>query len=135
MIDSAMAAADQPKTPLDRFAATLRSIVDQVEAVGATPVLATLTPVAEECYYDRHPEEWYPGGLTAVLARYDEAVRKVAAEAGVPLLELGRVVTPAGLRTPETCGVRDGVHLTPEGCREVAQAYSELLSPRLGAKP
>ncbi len=135
MNDSAMAAAGRPQTSLDDFTARLRAMLDRCRQAGATPLLATLTPVITEFYLERHPKEWYPGGVPAVLDRYSDAIRAVAKDAGVTLVDLRAKVPVSGLRTPANSGSRDGVHLTPAGCAAMAAAWAEALLPQLTALP
>lgn len=127
MNDSVMVAEGQVRVPVERFAQSLREIVRQVRAAGAVAVLATVTPVVEEYYYERHPREWYADGLPAQLERYSAAIRAVGTELGVEVLGLGDLEVTKDLRTPQTARVRDGVHPTAEGCAVIAKRYAEVL--------
>lgn len=94
-------------------------------------MLATLTPVVEEYYFERHPKEWYAEGLKPVLERYTAAARRVAEQTKRPLVDLTDLDPTVHIRTPENSGLRDGVHPTPTGCAEIARRYADVLEPLL----
>lgn len=135
MNDSVMVAAGQVRVSRERFAAGLRDVVARVQATGAQALLATVTPVIEEYYFERHPRAWYPKGLDALLECYSATVREVAHETDCPVVDLSTRLPRAGLRTPENSNSRDGVHPTPEGCGAIARAYAEALLKLLRPAP
>ena len=129
MNDSVMVAAGQPRVPLETFSATLTEVVRRVQATGAQALLATVTPVLEEYYFERHPRDWYPDpeGLQPQLQRYSDAIRSVAGQTGATLVDLSCLKAAVHLRTPQNSGARDGVHPTPAGYAVMARAYAEAL--------
>lgn len=130
--DSAMKGPNQPKVAADAFAEKLEAVCRKVGETGARVFLATITPVVETWYFERHPPEWYPDGLKPLLARYDAAIRAVAEKLALTVLDLGAVVPVEHIRVPDNShGSRDGVHPTPDGCRDIAVAYADRLVPWL----
>lgn len=129
MNDSVMVAAGQPRVPLEKFSAALTEVVRRVQAIGAHALLAAVTPVIEEYYFERHPRDWYPDpeGLKPQLERYTAAIREVARQTGATVVDLGCLEAALHLRTPQNSGARDGVHPTPAGYTVMARAYAEAL--------
>jgi acyl-CoA thioesterase-1 len=129
MNDSVMVAAGQPRVSLEQFGEKLTELVTRVRAAGAQTILATLTPVVEEYYFERHPRDWYPEGLKADLAQYDAAIAAEATQS--PLVDLHGLDPAQHLRLPENAGLRDGVHPTAAGYGVMAAAYARALAPLL----
>jgi lysophospholipase L1-like esterase len=69
-------------------------------------------------------------GITAwsVLELYNEATRRVAAEAGVPLIDLAREMPK------DSIYFYDGIHFTNAGARAVSEIISRSLCPIMVAK-
>ncbi len=128
MNDSVMVEANRCRVPVEQFAIHLREMVQRVRQAGAQVLLATLTPVVEEYYYERHPREWYPEGLGPVLARYSEAIRAVARDTGCRVVDLGGLEPATDIRLPANTGLRDGVHPTAQGYGVIAAAYARALT-------
>jgi len=128
MNDSVMVAAGRARVPLDDFRRQLTEVCQKICDAGAVPLLATVTPVVPALYYTRHPQEWYEGGVDAVLEQYRQATREVAAEHEWPLVDLARALPLSELRTPENSGVADGVHPTagPQRVLEVSGSLSGI---------
>jgi lysophospholipase L1-like esterase len=122
------------------FRENLRRFVQEVRAKGATPILAP--PVARRRWNDA-------GQLVDTHGAYPDAVRAVAQELAVPLLELNRLTTeleqahgvegskrlhlwiPAGVYERKPDGYRDDTHYSAYGADRVAAlAVQEIL--RLG---
>jgi lysophospholipase L1-like esterase len=68
-------------TDMPTFVSDMNKYVDDARAIGATPVL--VTPLAR-----RQWDKANPGKIKSSLTPYAEAVRKIAAEKNVPLIEL-----------------------------------------------
>lgn len=122
------------------FRDNLRRFVQEVRAKGATPILAP--PVARRRWNET-------GELVDTHGAYPEAVRAVATELNVPLLELNRLTTeleqghgvegskrlhlwiPAGVYTRKPDGYQDDTHYSEYGADRVAAlAVQEII--RLG---
>lgn len=107
---------DRETDPFTTYRENLKRMVDEARAAGARPVL--LTPLTR-----RYVDE--AGCVRSDLDFYADAVRTVALERRVPLLDLHRLsieavdaMTPAGvaaLGTTKEDGTLDRTHLSPEG--------------------
>jgi lysophospholipase L1-like esterase len=127
------AAKDKPEryVTVQGYKEYLRLYVKQAREKGAIPVL--LTPVNRN-----YP--WVDGKLTSVHGEYPDAVKQVAKELNVQLIDLTQLscdffnskgqeyVTshyfmnlPAGVFEAYPNGQKDNTHFQPEGAREVAQ--------------
>ncbi|MCE5239331.1 GDSL-type esterase/lipase family protein [bacterium] len=131
MNDSVMVATDQPRVPLEQFREKLTELVGRVQATGAQTLLASVTPVLDEYYFDRHPREWYPEGLKPVLERYGAVIGEVARTTRSPLVDLSGLDPATQIRNPENSGLRDGVHPNAAGYAVIAAAYAKALAPLL----
>jgi lysophospholipase L1-like esterase len=122
------------------FRENLRRFVQEVRAKGATPILAP--PVARRRWNDA-------GQLVDTHGAYPDAVRALAQELAVPLLELNRLTTeleeahgvegskrlhlwiPSGVYERKPDGYQDDTHYSAYGADRVAAlAVQEIL--RLG---
>ncbi len=86
--------ADQPRVPLDEYAQNLRWMVNTLRRQQIKPVLMTTNPLRWtpklRQLYGRTPyrPEEVDGFDAPMLARYNEAVRRLAAELAVPLVDV-----------------------------------------------
>jgi lysophospholipase L1-like esterase len=139
------AAVDKPERYVNiaGYKEYLRLFVQQTRQKGAIPVL--LTPVTRN-----YP--WQNGRLGNVHGEYPQAVKAVARELQVPLIDLTQMsmdafsargqdyVTshyfmnlPAGVYPAYPQGQQDNTHFQPEGARAVARLVFEAMK-RLPAK-
>lgn len=122
--------ADRETDPDTTFPANLARYVDEVRAMGATPVL--ITSLVRRTFDPAHPTR-----LADTLAPYAEATRRVAAEKKVPLVDLHRrslelceswgaercdALNPKAERGP------DRTHLDAHG----SLVFAELVADELG---
>jgi len=128
-----------------QYAANLRRYVCETRAKGAVPIL--LTPIVRRCFVD--------GALTDTHGDYPAAMRRVAAEEGVTLLDMELLtrewVAALGDERskdyfmwvePGTCplcpeGRKDDTHLNVRGAHVVARMIGECLrrqEPALGER-
>ncbi|MGN6625618.1 MAG: SGNH/GDSL hydrolase family protein [Tepidisphaeraceae bacterium] len=120
----------QPKVPLDAYAKNLGTIVDRIQAKGGRVVLCTVPPIDSVPYFKRHPKSNYDpaGGLDKIIADYCDAVRRVAAERHVLVVDLNAI-----LKDPTDWRSADGVHPTPRGrviiAKAIAPVVRQLLQP------
>ena len=133
------AAKDKPEryVTVQGYKEYLRLFVNQACEKGAIPVL--LTPVSRN-----YP--WADGKLTSVHGEYPNAVKQVAKELNVQLIDLTQLscdfftskgvefVTghyfmnfPAGMYEGYPDGQKDNTHFQPEGAVEVARLVFEAL--------
>ncbi|HVZ48053.1 MAG TPA: family 43 glycosylhydrolase [Gemmatimonadaceae bacterium] len=121
---------DRETDPDTTYAANLARFVDEVRAIGATPVLVTsLTR--------RDFSKTAPGRIASTLTPYVEAVKRIAAEKGVPLIDmharsiayceaLGPAET-ARLNPKKPDGTPDTTHLEGRGSDAFARIVVEEL--------
>lgn len=108
--------------PLAEYEANMREIVRKLVDSGVqTVALVTINPVIEAYVRARHLKHPHKEALQAWLATYDQAVRKIAAELKLPLVDLRAIIEKNGgavisenslIRCEKNGGGQDGVHLT-----------------------
>ncbi len=100
-------------TPLIAFGKDLRAIIEQIRGVGATVALLTTTRLAM--------------GTSAMIHLdpdpYNEVIRSLAAECGVPLIDVYRETTGGNLKR----FYLDLIHPNEEGCRRLAEVIGRSL--------
>jgi len=129
--------------PLADYEANLRIMVKKLTDGGAkTVALVTINPVIEEYVRARHPKHPQKEHLQAYLATYDQAVRKIAREGQLPLIDLREIIEKNGgpvisekclIRCEKNGGGKDGVHLTPAAYALLGQRAFEVLGDRVKA--
>ena len=123
--------------PIEEYEANLNTLIEKIRAVGATPYLVTIHSIVEAEHASRHKKELLPpDGMNKKLARYNEVILKVAAAQRVPVIRFDQVFEANGgarklTRNKENMKISDGVHLTPEGYRLLAQAAYDVLRTRV----
>jgi lysophospholipase L1-like esterase len=127
--------------PLADYEAHLRTMVKKLTDSGVKSVaLVTINPVIEEYVRARHPKHPQKENLQACLASYDQAVRKVAGENALPLIDLRQLVEKNGgsvisdtclIRCEKNGGGKDGVHLTPAAYLLLGQRAFEVVGGRV----
>jgi lysophospholipase L1-like esterase len=90
-----------PRTTLAGFSAALAALIDRTYVIGSRPVLLTTTPVSPQSPAAAHD-------ALNECAVYDDHIRALAVQCGVPLVEL-----PDDL--PTDAFSADGVHLASTG--------------------
>jgi lysophospholipase L1-like esterase len=124
---------DAPKVhvTVDAYIANLRQMLARCAEIPARVVLCTVPPINPEPYFQRHAKPAFDalGGLPAILDGYRAAVRRLGAELGVPVVDLGQqlLATPAWLSA-------DGVHPAPAGNTILAQLIAAQVAPLLGPR-
>ena len=102
----------------------LGRMLASIQAVGATPVLATVPPVRESAAPTH----------AASIPDFNRRVRSLAASRGVTLVDVHDIVTrgrcPTGSGGSLPCLGPDGVHPTVEGYGLMADAFFDLLVRR-----
>ena len=135
-------------TDMPTFVSDMEKYVTDARGIGAKPVL--VTPLSR-----RQWDKANPGKIKSSLAPYAEAVRKIAAEKNVPLIELhdrsleyyervgkAEVEKFSPLKTVDGTNTLDGTHLAGVGrvlmarlvVEELRKAVPEL-APHLLAEP
>lgn len=122
--------ADTPRVSRDEFAAAVAKIVDRVRAEGITVVLMTCPPMTER-YWGMHLEPYRKHGINFLVKDYAQAMRDVAAEKKVELVDVYR----AFAEKPERLDYfPDGLHPDARGHRAIADLLVERLEPILGRR-
>lgn len=106
-----------PRLPLEEYEANLRRIVLRIRDAGAVPILMTPPALGTMWSVERHPV-YAEEGRNAPLIIYSEAVRRVAGEERVPLVDHFRKWHDMG--DPE----RDS--LLPDGCHPNGEGHDVL---------
>jgi lysophospholipase L1-like esterase len=107
---------------LAQYEANLRQIVARLQgAAKARLIWATTTPVVDEW----HARAKLFRRRQADVERYNRAALKVMKAAGVEIDDLHAVVQRAGV---ERCVSPDGVHMTEEGNRLLAEAVAGSIA-------
>lgn len=127
--------------PLADYEANMRALVKRLQGSGAhTVALVTINPIIESYVRARHPKHPHKENLQAYLASYDQAVRALAKEQGLPLVDLREIVEKNGgaviaetslLRCEKNGGGRDGVHLTPAAYALLGERVFEVIGDRV----
>jgi len=127
--------------PLESYANNLRIMVKRLREGDVRNVaLVTLNPVIEQYVRERHPKHPKKENLQAYLASYDQAIRTVAAENKLPLIDLRKLVGKHGgpaisnqslIRCEPNGGGRDGVHLTARAYALLGQLAFETIGDRV----
>ena len=125
-----------PNVGLAEFRANMEALIGSVP--GAAVLLVTNHSILEgdlrSYYFSRHPRELYPESANALLERYNAAVREIAREKGIMLLDrhaLSGGYDPEDFlrskkNTPMPDG-NDGVHLHTLGNRVYAEQIGACL--------
>ena len=110
----------QPRVSPAAYVEALRALVRTARRAGAQPCLLTMTPLGPAALASTpiSPAGWH----LDIYWHFDRLLRAVAAEEGVPLIDVQSAFpTGPGL---ERFLARDGVHLTAEGQALLAEAIA-----------
>jgi lysophospholipase L1-like esterase len=120
--------ADTPRVGRDEFKATLAKVVDRLRAEGITVVLMTCPPMTER-YWGMNLEAYRKNGINFLVKDYAQAMRDLAAEKGVELIDVYRSFqqNPASLEF-----FPDGLHPDARGHRLIADLLVERLTRIIG---
>jgi len=125
--------------PLDEYVRNMQTMIDRARAAGVeTVVLVTLNPVVIDYWALRHPT--HPNKTQAHFDTYDAAVRKLAEKNGLPIADLRALINQHGgatqarsclIRNEKNSRMKDGVHLTAEGYRLMAELFVPIFKDRI----
>lgn len=127
--------------PLDRFVENFKTIILRIENNGATPVVLTLPPLDPVRYYNyisglfsSHISEWIckVGGIEHWHGLYNRAVKKVAQEAHVKMIDIRTAMKNAGDLADLISD--DGIHPTEQGYDAISKAIYENITAILPQK-
>ena len=112
------------ETSADAALEALDDMLQSIQGVGATPVLATVPPVRASA----------APALAESIPDFNRRVRSLAAARGVTLVDVHDVITRGGCAGGSggslPCLGPDGVHATVEGYRLMADAFFDLIVRR-----
>lgn len=121
----------EPRISKAAYAANLRCFVEQVRAIGAKPILMTpnpifwtpqLRPMYGKPPYDVDDFE----GFNFLLREYAQAMRDLAAELDVPLVDQERILRDSGI--PFNRLLLDGMHPNDVAHAMTAKAIAEVVN-------
>lgn len=126
--------------PLKNFRSNLREMVAVTKKSGIEHiVLLTLFPVIEKYIRKRHPT--HPAkDINAYIEGFNQVILEVATESGIMVVNLKNLITMHGgasedkscmIRNVFNSGAEDGVHLTPEGYRLMAELIYDAIKQKI----
>ena len=122
---------------IEEYETNLNTLIGRIRGLGAAPYLVTIHSIVEAEHATRHKKELLPPeGMNKKLAKYNEVIVRVAESEKVPVVRFDRVFEANGgarklTRNRESMKISDGVHLTPEGYRLLAQTVYEVIHERV----
>ncbi|MBC8876437.1 MAG: SGNH/GDSL hydrolase family protein [Planctomycetes bacterium] len=123
--------ADTPRVSRDEFKAALNKIVDRIQAARITVVLMTCPPMTER-YWGMKLEPYQKHGINFLVKGYAQAMRDVADEKGVELIDVYRAFQQKPKRLDY---FPDGLHPDARGHRVIADLLVERLARVIGRQP
>jgi lysophospholipase L1-like esterase len=127
----------QKFVPLDEYEKNLRKLIALSRQNGVKAIVLMTPPPAIEAYIlKRHPDHPQAGNLGAHILTYVEAVRKIAAEEKLLLVDLYEIINAHGgavesadtiVRNMKNGGGLDGIHINAEGYKIVAAEVHEKI--------
>ena len=127
--------------PLEEFRQNLQTMIGRARAAGTQSiVLVTLNPVMNEYLALRHPTHPFRDDIGAHQAQYDVVIRQVADANNLPIADLRKLVEEHGgavekrfclVRNLSNAKAKDGVHLTPDGYRLMAELFEPIFKERI----
>lgn len=112
-----------PQVTVDAYRDNLLSFVEGIRGVGATPILMTPPFISESA--SGGPTLYPEGSVNAALDKYVEAMREIAREQDVILVDIHAICDEA--YTVDTVLGADGVHLSDHGNRVYTEAICETM--------
>jgi lysophospholipase L1-like esterase len=126
--------ATEPRVPLTDYEANLRTIVDRIRADGARPVLLTPNPVAWTPeilkLYGRPPyQPDNPDGWNIYLRRYADAVRRVATDEHVSIVDVDQMFRAYAAMPGHHLSdlLSDGMHPNDAGHQMIADGILKVI--------
>ena len=127
--------------PLPDFNRSMQAMIDRAGQIGVkSVVLVTLNPVVPEYLLERHRTHPHRDGIKEHVAKYDTAVRELARQNELPIADLSGMIEEHGgatlklhslVRNEANSKSRDGVHLTEQGYRLMAELFEPIFRGRI----
>lgn len=134
--------ATQPRVDKAAFSGNMRTFVAELKRAGAVVILMTPNPMrwtpAMIRQYGKPPyRPDDPNGFNVLLDDYAEAVREIARDEKVPLVDVHRMFTELERKGDRSMDelLLDGVHPNAEAHRAIADALLPILLKELEANP
>ena len=123
--------ADTPRVGRDEFKAALGKVVDRLRAQGIMVVLMTCPPMTDR-YWGVRLDAYQKHGINFLVKDYAQAMRDVAAEKRVELIDVYRSFQ----QNPSTRDYfPDGLHPDARGHRVIADLLVRRLTGMIGGRP
>jgi lysophospholipase L1-like esterase len=124
---------DHNSVPLPEFKKNIAKMIDLSKKNNVKTILVTVHPIMETKLYQRHKDNLQKfylnrGGANKIIASYNQAIRELAKENQVPLVDFyqkAKTVNPEFSSNLITGS--DGVHLCENGKKVLAQLVVEKL--------
>lgn len=128
MVDGPNAARTYPRVSVEDYSANLRTMITRLREAGSKVLLCTPNPMTRKYDFQHVGAYAEHEDINYMLIHYVEATRQVAAEMGVPLLDVYELfmTRPGGLDL-----LLDGVHPFEVGHQILADALLEQIEPML----
>jgi lysophospholipase L1-like esterase len=127
--------------PVDQYESNLQGMIDRARDAGVqTIVLVTPNPVVDAYLAMRHDSHPNEGRFQQWLDQYDAVVRKTAEANDLPLADLralcdahggADIVEQSLIRNTVNANSDDGVHLTDDGYRLMAEMIAGILQDNI----
>jgi lysophospholipase L1-like esterase len=119
---------NEPRVSLSDYEANLRSMISQAKSAGITPILMTPIPLGSQWSYVGH-SPYKEQGANCVIRAYVDAVRKIAADECIPMIDNNA----AWREWESTTGSRieslqtDSCHPNPAGHELIAETICKAV--------
>lgn len=115
---------------IEEFERNLITIDEKITSKGGAVVFVTFPPIVDEWHAaSKDPYVKERGGVDKYVEQYREKTREIAKRLGRPLFDLDKLLRDAiKEKGQEKIINKDGVHLTPESSKIVADAIQKFLS-------
>jgi len=124
MVDPGPVARTEPRVALDRYVANLRTFISRLREAGSEVLLCAPNPMTRAYPYQHLGAYAENEDMNFMLRGYAEAVRELAAEMDVELVDAFRLFS----EEPERLELlEDGVHPYVEGHRLIADAMIDAV--------
>ncbi|MBN2311763.1 MAG: hypothetical protein JXR94_22480 [Candidatus Hydrogenedentes bacterium] len=122
----------EPRVTIEQYEANLRYFVTTLRERGAKAILLTPNPLAWAVHtkqaYGKPPYDAAdPDGFNLWLKEYAPVVRRIAADEGVPLVDVYSLFRQYGETRPMTDLLLDGMHPNDLGHRLIADALLAII--------
>jgi acyl-CoA thioesterase-1 len=122
----------------EKFAENMQKLIDKAKLDKIKHiVLVTINPVVEDIVKPRKGDHPHKDNLNAYVEKFDRKVRELAKKNNLMLFDLRKMIIDNGgptkslVRNKSNGGWNDGLHLTPQGYKMMAEKIYQMISPEL----